>query len=47
MNLDGGSSSAMAFDGRTVNYPPTTWVRPVASGILVFDDRYPPASPTP
>lgn len=43
MNLDGGGSSSLAFGGATVNTPPATWVRPVASGILLFDDRATPA----
>ena len=39
MNLDGGGSTGLAIGSETVNYPPGTWIRPVASGVLVFDDR--------
>ncbi|MHB9134660.1 MAG: phosphodiester glycosidase family protein [Armatimonadota bacterium] len=45
MNLDGGGSSCLAIGQDTVNYPPATWVRPVASGILVYDDRVKPEPP--
>jgi exopolysaccharide biosynthesis protein len=38
MNLDGGGSSCLALGNETVNYPPHAWVRPVASGVLVFDE---------
>lgn len=39
INLDGGGSTSMAIENTTVNASPGVWVRPVASGILVFDDR--------
>jgi exopolysaccharide biosynthesis protein len=39
LNLDGGGSSALGIGDATVNYPPNTWVRPVASGVLVYDER--------
>jgi hypothetical protein len=39
MNLDGGGSTAMALGPDTVTAPPNAWIRPVASGVLVFDDR--------
>ncbi|HEY3378091.1 MAG TPA: phosphodiester glycosidase family protein [Armatimonadota bacterium] len=41
MNLDGGGSSCLALGPETVNYPPKAWVRPVACGILIYDDRLP------
>ena len=48
MNLDGGGSSALAIGAATVNYPAGAWVRPVASGVLVFDQRLtPPPAPGP
>jgi len=46
INLDGGGSSNLAIGATTVNYPPNTWIRPVADGILVFDDRVKPTPPT-
>lgn len=39
MNLDGGGSSTLAIGNTAVNYPAGAWVRPVASGVLVFDER--------
>ena len=42
MNLDGGGSSSLGIDGVTVNYPPKSWVRPVACGVLVYDDGVAP-----
>ena len=47
MNFDGGGSTTLAIGGETVNYPANSWVRPVASGILVFDDRYTPPAEKP
>lgn len=46
MNLDGGGSSAMAIGSETVNYPPNSWTRPVADGVLVYDSRIVPAAPS-
>ena len=43
MNLDGGGSTELAIGPDTQNIPATDWIRPVASGVLVFDDRVPPA----
>ncbi len=40
MNLDGGGSTGLALNGTTVNALPGTWVRPVASGVMVFDERF-------
>lgn len=37
MNFDGGGSTQLAIGPTTVTVPPGTWVRPVASGVLVFD----------
>lgn len=45
MNLDGGGSSAMAIGSETVNFPPNSWTRPVANGVLVYDSRIVPAAP--
>ncbi|HOF86717.1 MAG TPA: phosphodiester glycosidase family protein [Armatimonadota bacterium] len=45
MNLDGGGSSCLVLGAETVTAPPGAWVRPVASGILVYDDRVPPVKP--
>ncbi len=45
MNFDGGGSSNLAIGAETVTAPHGAWVRPVASGILVFDDRVPPILP--
>jgi len=42
LNLDGGGSSTLAIGGATVNYPAGAWIRPVASGVLVFDERITP-----
>ena len=39
LNLDGGGSSTLAIGAETVNVRPGSWIRPVASGILLFDDR--------
>jgi len=47
MNLDGGGSCTLAIGAVTVSYPPGAWVRPVASGILVFDQRMITPSPAP
>lgn len=38
MNLDGGGSSTLAIGADTVNLPPGSWVRPVASGIVIIDE---------
>ena len=38
MNLDGGGSTSLAIGAETVNYPPKSWVRPVACGVLVYDE---------
>jgi len=46
MNLDGGGSSTLAIGNTAVNYPTGAWIRPVASGVLVFDERItPPHTP--
>lgn len=45
LNLDGGGSSNLAVGNVTVNYPPHTWLRPVADGVLAFDDRFVPSAP--
>jgi len=45
MNFDGGGSSCLVLGAETVSSPPGAWVRPVASGILIFDDRVPPVKP--
>ncbi len=54
MNLDGGGSTCMALgvDATGASIPPAAvtaplgaWLRPVASGVLVFDGRVPPAAP--
>lgn len=45
MNFDGGGSTSLALGGVTVNYPPNQWVRPVATGVLVSDDRIAPVAP--
>ena len=42
MNLDGGGSTTLAFGPDTVNASPGDWVRPVACGVLVTDDRVEP-----
>lgn len=39
LNLDGGGSSTLAIGANTVNYPPGAWVRPVASGVMVFSTK--------
>jgi len=39
LNFDGGGSSTLAIGGATVNYPAGAWTRPLASGVLVFDER--------
>jgi len=39
MNLDGGGSTTMVVGGDTVTCRPGAWVRPVASGVLIYDDR--------
>ena len=41
INLDGGGSSILAIGDKAVNYPPNSFIRPVACGVLVFDDRLP------
>lgn len=46
MNLDGGGSTTMAIGAETVNVPAGGWVRPLASGVLVYDDRMPPLVPS-
>jgi exopolysaccharide biosynthesis protein len=45
MNLDGGGSTTLAIGPVTVTAPPGAWTRPVASGVLVFDDRMVPPAP--
>lgn len=39
LNFDGGGSSHLALGADTVNYPPATWLRPVANSLVVFDAR--------
>ncbi len=39
LNLDGGGSTTLALGGTTVNCAPGAWIRPLASSVLVFDDR--------
>jgi uncharacterized protein YigE (DUF2233 family) len=47
MNLDGGGSTTLAVGPLTVTASPGAWIRPVASGVLVFDDRLAPPPPPP
>jgi hypothetical protein len=46
MNFDGGGSSHLAIGAQTVSAPPEAWLRPVASAVLIFDPRVPPATMT-
>ncbi len=46
LNLDGGGSSTLAIGSQTVNYPSGTWIRPVASGVMIFATAA-PSPPTP
>lgn len=39
LNLDGGGSSTLALGATTVNYPEGAWVRPVASGVMVYTEK--------
>lgn len=45
MNLDGGGSTNLAIGAASVNYPPNAWVRPVATGVMVYDSRMSPVPP--